>query len=185
MWSVADVRPELGVYAGKGEALWKSQFVTSGSLLVFPFQGRVLAASMGKEAVLYLLDTASLGGGTPDHATPYLKSPQLGNDAALGTEPGQGMWGALATYQNPQGRRFVYMPMWGPPSKNAPAFPSANGAIPHGSIMALQVVEKDGAFSLVPQWISRDLQVPDNVAVAGGVVFAVQTGEQTAQHRTH
>lgn len=33
--AVADVRPELGVRKGKGEALWKSQFVTSGSLLVF------------------------------------------------------------------------------------------------------------------------------------------------------
>ena len=33
--SVADVRPELGVRAGKGEALWKSLFVTSADLLVF------------------------------------------------------------------------------------------------------------------------------------------------------
>jgi glucosyl-3-phosphoglycerate synthase len=29
------VRPELGSYAGKGEALWKAQFVTSGEVLVF------------------------------------------------------------------------------------------------------------------------------------------------------
>ncbi|MFL6090694.1 MAG: glucosyl-3-phosphoglycerate synthase [Aeromicrobium sp.] len=33
--SVADVVPELGVAAGKGEALWKSQFVTQGDVLVF------------------------------------------------------------------------------------------------------------------------------------------------------
>jgi glucosyl-3-phosphoglycerate synthase len=33
--SVADVRADLGVQAGKGEALWKSQFVTSGDILVF------------------------------------------------------------------------------------------------------------------------------------------------------
>lgn len=33
--SVADVRPDLGVKAGKGEALFKSLFVTSGDLLVF------------------------------------------------------------------------------------------------------------------------------------------------------
>jgi glucosyl-3-phosphoglycerate synthase len=33
--SVADVRPDLGVRKGKGEALWKSLFVTRGSLLVF------------------------------------------------------------------------------------------------------------------------------------------------------
>jgi glucosyl-3-phosphoglycerate synthase len=35
VWSVADVRPDLGVRAGKGEALWKSLFVSTGSVLVF------------------------------------------------------------------------------------------------------------------------------------------------------
>jgi len=33
--SVADVRADLGVHAGKGEALWKSLFVTDADLLVF------------------------------------------------------------------------------------------------------------------------------------------------------
>lgn len=33
--SVRSVRPDLGERAGKGEALWKSQFVTSGEMLVF------------------------------------------------------------------------------------------------------------------------------------------------------
>jgi glucosyl-3-phosphoglycerate synthase len=33
--AVRSIRPELGAYPGKGEALWKSQFVTSGDLLVF------------------------------------------------------------------------------------------------------------------------------------------------------
>jgi glucosyl-3-phosphoglycerate synthase len=32
---VKDVRPELGRHPGKGEALWKSQFVTDGEILVF------------------------------------------------------------------------------------------------------------------------------------------------------
>lgn len=35
VYGVADVRPDLGVRAGKGEALWKSLFVTSGDLCVF------------------------------------------------------------------------------------------------------------------------------------------------------
>jgi outer membrane protein assembly factor BamB len=153
----------------------------SGSLLTFPFQGRTLAASIGKEAVLYILDTAALGGGSPDHATPYLKSPQLGNDAALGTEPGEGMWGALATYQNPEGRRFLYMPMWGPPSKDAPAFRNNNGPVPNGSIMAFELTMDGGKPSLVAQWTSPDMTVPDAPTVANGVVFATQTGEQTLQ----
>jgi glucosyl-3-phosphoglycerate synthase len=33
--AVRAVRPDLGEFAGKGEALWKSQFVTSGEVLVF------------------------------------------------------------------------------------------------------------------------------------------------------
>lgn len=33
--SVADVRPDLGVHPGKGEALWKSLFVTDADVLVF------------------------------------------------------------------------------------------------------------------------------------------------------
>jgi glucosyl-3-phosphoglycerate synthase len=32
---VRDIRPELGWRPGKGEAMWKSQFVTTGSLVVF------------------------------------------------------------------------------------------------------------------------------------------------------
>ncbi|HSY14501.1 MAG TPA: glucosyl-3-phosphoglycerate synthase [Jatrophihabitantaceae bacterium] len=35
VWHVADVVPQLGVAAGKGEAMWKSLFVTRGELLVF------------------------------------------------------------------------------------------------------------------------------------------------------
>jgi len=35
VFSVADVVPGLGVRAGKGEALWKSLFVTTGDVLVF------------------------------------------------------------------------------------------------------------------------------------------------------
>lgn len=31
----ADIRPDLGWRSGKGEAMWKSQFVTSGELMVF------------------------------------------------------------------------------------------------------------------------------------------------------
>lgn len=30
-----DIRPDLGTYPGKGEAMWKSQFVTTGDLIVF------------------------------------------------------------------------------------------------------------------------------------------------------
>jgi outer membrane protein assembly factor BamB len=154
----------------------------SASSDVFTFQNRTLVAVSSKEGVLFLLDNADLGGGPPNHSTPLYKSPQLGNDAASGIDPGQGVWGAVATYETPDGKRFLYLPMWGPPSKNAPPFKYANGPIANGSIMAFQVTADGGKVSLVPQWTSPNMIVPDAPVVANGVVYAIQTGEQTLQN---
>jgi outer membrane protein assembly factor BamB len=152
----------------------------SASSDVFAFQNRTIIAAAGKEGFLYLLDAADLGG-RPNHFDPLYKSPQLGNDAAEGKNPGQGIWGSITTYETADGKRFLYVPMWGPPSKNAPVFPSSAGAAPHGSIMAFQVVAEGDKVSLRPQWISPDMIVPDPPVVANGVLFAIQTGEQTIQ----
>jgi hypothetical protein len=71
--------------------------------------------------------------------------------------------------------------MWGPAAKDI-VFPRRNGEAPQGSIMALRLATDGPGLKLEPQWISRDLNLPDNVAVANGLVFAVQTGEQAIQH---
>jgi outer membrane protein assembly factor BamB len=147
---------------------------------VFPFKNRMLIALAGKEGFLYVLDAADLGG-RPGHSTPLYKSPQLGNDAAEGRNPGEGTWGSITSYETPDHKRFLYVPMWGPPSKNVPQFQSNAGDAPHGSIMAFQVVADGEKVSLAPQWISRDMIVPDPPAVANGVLYAIQTGEQTIQ----
>jgi hypothetical protein len=153
----------------------------SASPEVFTFQKRTFVATAGKEGVVYLLDANNLGGGPPDHSAFVYKSPQLGNDAALGTEPGQGMWSSITSYESPDGKRFLYVPMWGPPSKNAPAFKYSYGPIADGSIMAFQVIADGDKVSLDPQWTSPDLTVPDAPVVANDVVYAIQTGEQTLQ----
>jgi outer membrane protein assembly factor BamB len=153
----------------------------SASADVFPFQNRMLVAVAGKEGFLYLLDAADLGGGRPNHSTPLYKSPQLGNDAAEGRNPGKGVWGAITSYETPDGKRFLYVPMWGAPSKNVPQFKANGGPAPHGSIMAFQVVAQADKVSLAPAWISRDMIVPDTPVVANGVLYAIQTGEQTIQ----
>ena len=147
---------------------------------VFPFQDRTLIALAGKEGFLYVLDAADLGG-RPGHSTPLYKSPQLGNDAAEGKNPGQGAWGSITSYETPDHKRFLFLPMWGPPSKNVPQFKSNGGDAPHGSIMAFQLVAEGEKVSLAPQWISRDMIVPDPPVVANGVLYAIQTGEQTIQ----
>jgi outer membrane protein assembly factor BamB len=153
----------------------------SGSPVIFPFNNQTLLATSSKEGVVYLLDAKNLGGGlTGDHSKALYTSPRIGNDEEK--YYGHGVWGSFSTYEDGQGARWLYVPMWGPPAKDGLQFPRSYGPAPHGSIMALQVTETSGAVTLAPQWMSRDLAVPDNVAVANGVVYAVQTGEQTLQH---
>src|SRR5436309_459854 len=147
--------------------------------VVFRFQGRTLVATIAKEAVLYLLDANALGG--LDHTTPLYQSARLGNDEEM--FGGRGVWGSIATAADSQGRRFVYVPMWGRPSKTAPPFTFSYGDAPKGSVMAFQVSGEGDKLSLIPTWISRDMQVPDPPVVANGVVYAIQTGENTVQNQ--
>ena len=146
--------------------------------IVFPFRGRTVVASIAKEGVLYLLDANNLGGA--DHATPLYRSPRLGNDEVL--LGGRGVWGSIATAADAQGRRFLYVPMWGPPSKDAPAFQYSYGDAKNGSVMAFEITAQGDQLSAAPAWISRDMHVPDPPVVANGVVYAIQTGENTVQN---
>lgn len=91
----------------------------------------------------------------------------------------------MATWQDAQGRRWLLMPMWGPPSKDAPKFTYSYGNADEGSVMAFEVrLDADkNKPELVPIWMSRDMHVPDPPVVANGVVYALQTGENTTQGR--
>ncbi len=147
--------------------------------VLFPFQKWTIVASAGKESTIALLDADNLGGA--DHHTPLYQSPRWGNDEVL--LAGRGLWGAMATWQDADGKRFVLMPLWGPPSKDAPAFKYSYGNADQGSVMAFEV-SLDPAKNtpmLVPTWMSRDMHVPDPPVVANGIVYVLQTGENTAQ----
>ncbi len=147
----------------------------SGGVVAFSEGSRQFVVSGGKDGTIYLLDGAALGGS--DHRTP-LFSLKIGNDAMLYASNGQ--WGAPATSVDSRNQRWVYVPMWGPPSKQA-TFKRTNGDAPDGSIMALQLSITGGKPSLVPMWVSRNLAVPDSPVVANGMVFAISTGENTLQ----
>jgi len=151
----------------------------SASPVVFNFAGKTLAAVAQKEGTLRILDANNLGGS--DHMTPLYQSPKLGNDEKTGTDPGRGVWGAIATYEN-NGRRYLYLPMLGHPSKNAPVFPATNGPIPNGSIMAFEMKNDGGKISAVPAWTSADMIMPDPPVVTNGVVYALSTGGQAMQN---
>ena len=152
----------------------------SASPVVFEFAGKTLVAATQKEGYLRLLDANNLGG--DNHMTPLWESTRLGNDEETGTDPGRGVWGAITTYLTPDGRRFLYLPMHGGNSKFAPPFPVNQGPTPYGSIMALEVIQKDGKISAVPVWQSGDMIMPDPPVVANGVLYATQTGGQAMQN---
>ena len=152
----------------------------SGNPVVFPFRDRTLAAVVGKESVIYLLDIQKLGG--EDHHTPLYTSPRWGNDEHKLHD--RGMWG-LTTWQDEQGRRWLYAPMLGPPAKDAPKFEKSWGVAEQGSTMAFEVVV-DAATnkpSLTPRWISREMHAPEPPTVANGVVYALLSGKTSDESR--
>src|SRR5262249_3508492 len=97
----------------------------------------------------------------------------------------RGVWGAMATWENAEGRRFLAMSMLGPAGKSAPPFKYSYGAANDGSIMTFEV-RQDGATMkpmLVPLWISREMHAPDVPVVANGVVYAFQSGKDSTETR--
>jgi outer membrane protein assembly factor BamB len=150
----------------------------SASPVAFTCQGRDLVAVIAKGGTAYLLDANKLGG--ENHQTP-LFSRQYGNQEEMLWN--RGVWGAAATWENQAGERWWYVPMWGPPivGKDVPRFKRWHGLADNGSIMAFRVAIEQDKPVLVPEWMSRDMALPDPPVVANGVVFATQTGEDATQ----
>jgi hypothetical protein len=152
----------------------------SSSPVWFTYHGYNLLAGGAKQSVVYLLDADSLGG--QDHATPIQVSPPLGNDERECCK-GKGIWGALSTWNDDEGQRWIFVPLGGPLSKNAPSFPLPNGPSANGSILAFKVVTDaaSGKPILLPVWASGDFNLPSPAVIANGVLFALSTGENAIQ----
>lgn len=152
--------------------------LSSGGLTGFTYQGRELLAGGGKQAAVYLLAAASLGGSS--HSQALYTSPVLANENRDFEE--KGMWGSPAVWTGVNGATWLYVPVWGPLAKTASAFPVTHGDTPHGSLLAFRVVASaDGLVSLRPAWISPDMNLPDAPVIANGIVFALATGENPRQ----
>jgi cyclophilin family peptidyl-prolyl cis-trans isomerase/outer membrane protein assembly factor BamB len=147
--------------------------------VVFDWHGRRLAAVGGKGGVVYVMDTAALGG--TDHRSAAWSSPLLSNDKR--SFQNHGVWGSLGSWTDASGRVWLYVPTYGPTAAGQRArFPLTYGDDPNGSVQAFTVeADANGGPSLVPRWRSRDLKMPDPVAIANGVVFAYATGEDATQ----
>jgi outer membrane protein assembly factor BamB len=143
---------------------------------VFNFKNWELTAASGKEGVIFLLDTKSLGGA--DHHTPLYRSPLFTNEEV--NFAGKGFWGAFSTWEDAGGTRWLLAPAYGPPAPDT-KFAKQHGETPDGSVMAFKVEEQGGKPVLTPAWNSVNMGVPTPVIIANGIVFAMADGDSPVQ----
>ena len=84
-----------------------------------------------------------------DHQTPLSRTPAYSSDSEFAP-------GALASWQDADGARWILAPTAGPVTGNA-GFTVTNGAVTNGAVVAWKVVDQNGAPALQPGWVSRDL----------------------------
>jgi outer membrane protein assembly factor BamB len=169
---------ELADYYGPTNAEWlyKRDLDLAVTPAIFNYKGRELMVTGGKECRLYLLDAQSIGG--DDHRTPLYRSPLICNEDV--NFASAGIWGSLASWQDPKGVQWVLSPIWGPTYPGF-KFPIEHGAIKYGAVAAFRVEESEGKWQLAPVWISRDMNRAEPPVIANGVVFAYGSGEDTDQ----
>jgi outer membrane protein assembly factor BamB len=171
---------ELVDYYGPSNAewLWKRDLDMQVSCAIFKFKGKELIVDAGKECVVYLMDTDSIGG--DDHRTPLYRTPLICNEEV--NFASAGIWGSMATWEDSKGTRWALTPFWGPKHSKFKA-PIEHGPVKYGAIAAFKVEEKAGKFTLTPAWISRDMNRAEPPVIANGVIFAYGSGEDTDQAR--
>jgi outer membrane protein assembly factor BamB len=146
---------------------------------IFEWKGKEYLVQSSKECRLWLLDTAALGG--EDHRTPVYRTPLVCNEDVNFASTGP--WGALASWEDTDGTRYVLVPFWGPKHSQFSA-PVEYGDVFRGAVAAFKMEEKAGKVTLAPVWISRDMDRAEPPVIANGVVFAYGSGENTAQADT-
>ena len=145
--------------------------------VTFVYKGRELIAASGKECRVYLLDPKSAGGA--DHQTPLYKTPLFCNEEVDFQD--MGSWGALSTWEEANGTRWVLAPFWGPVHSQYKA-PVMNEPIAkEGGVAAFKVEGEAGTPTLAPAWVSRDMRRGEPVIIVNGMVFGYGSGEETKQ----
>ncbi len=146
------------------------------SPMAFDYRGRKFLVATSKECRLWLLDRDDLGGA--DNRTTLHTTPLLCND--LQAFDGKGIWGAMAAWQDAKGRQWVIAPFYGPVSRRFKA-PIEHARPVNGGVAAYTLEERGGQWQLVPQWLSRDMDMAEHAIVANGIVFTYASGEDTTQ----
>ena len=121
------------------------------------------------------MDTKNAGG--DDHQTPLDRTPLICNEEV--NFASAGIWGAMASWEDASGARWVLTPFWGPVHSSSGADLLRSGD--HGAVVAFKVEEKNGKPGLMPVWMSRDMDQAEPPLVANGIVYGFGSGENTTQ----
>ena len=169
---------ELADWYAPTNALWlrKRDLDMNVTGPIFEYKGREYTVQSSKECRIWLLDTSALGG--EDHRTPVYRTPLICNEEVQFASAGP--WGALATWEDTDGTRWILMPFWGPKHSQFSA-PIEHGQVVRGAVAAFTLRDVAGALRLAPAWLSRNMNQADPVVIANGVVFAYGSGEDPTQ----
>jgi hypothetical protein len=176
--SDANKQLQLVDYFGAPNAnwLWRRDLDVNTTPVVIDYRGRKFLVGTSKECRLWLLDRDGLGG--EDHRTSLHTTPLICNDAQAFDE--KGVWGALSAWQDSSGTQWVLVPFWGPVSKGFNA-PVEHSRPTGGGVAAFKLEERGGKWQLTPAWLSRNMDLAEEVVVANGVAFAYAAGEDASQ----
>jgi outer membrane protein assembly factor BamB len=144
---------------------------------IFTYKGRELIAASGKECRLYLLDPKNAGG--PNHQTPLYKTPLFCNEEVDFQD--MGSWGALSTWEDSSGTRWVLAPFWGPKHSQIKFSVENTPPAREGGVAAFKIEELGGKVQATPAWVSRDMKRGEPVLIVNGMVFGYGSGEETKQ----
>ena len=157
--------------------LWHRDLDPNNTPTIFTWKGKEYLVASGKECRLYLLDPKNIGGA--DHHTPLFRTPLFCNEEVDFQDAGS--WGALSSWEDPSGTRWVLAPFWGPAHSQF-KFPTVNQpATKDGGVAAFKLVDVNGKPELQAVWVSRDMHRGEPPVIANGVVFSYGSGEETRQ----
>ena len=174
----ANKQLQLVDYFGAPNAnwLWRRDLDVNTTPVAFDYRGRKFLVGTSKECRLWLLDRDNLGG--EDHRTSLHTTPLICADSQA--FDGVGVWGALSAWQDAAGTQWVLVPFWGPVSRQFKA-PVEHSRPTNGGVAAFKVEEVAGKWQLTPAWLSRNMDMADEVVIANGIAFAYGSGSDTTQ----